>query len=157
MNSSTPPNSSNVPVDNDWSDCQAGELCSLGERLRGDFLRQKHNAAYLKVATSALVLMLVFGAGHWLSPGENSRMKIGGITCNECVPQFDSYQAHLASSGPMDAKQAEQMHDHLAGCDLCRSEFEAKFPGLLSDSLQATGRLLAHRRMQPFYVVAALL
>jgi hypothetical protein len=126
----------------DWIDCPTGELQALGERLSSNHLRGKHMAAYRMVAASALVVLLAFGASQWLRPDA----KLGGLTCGECFAQFNAYHKHLVTGGDaIDEALAVQMHDHLAQCEICRPKFEARFPGVLSNALRASGRLLAQR------------
>ncbi len=126
---------------NDWTECRPGELCSLGERLRSDYLRTKHASAYRTVAACALVVLLSLGASQWLRSAD----RLGGMTCMECVAQFDAYHDHLSGTANMAPEQAKQLQEHLANCKKCQSFYENKLSIQLSEAFRWTGALLALR------------
>lgn len=136
---------SNLPHEpDDWSACPAGALTMLGDRLRADHRRDQSAALMRNVVTFGVLLVAGVGAAWWIG----GSMLPGGIACTTCHANFAAYQAHLTGGAAMDTEMASSMSDHLAVCPICRSEFNKQFPGLLSDALEDTGRLLARSDVQ---------
>jgi len=122
--------------DDAWGACPQGELQSMVGRLNAQQRSQQFaSAAKLSGGAALLVLLAVVSVGLLSSPAS--------ISCMECVAQFDAYNQHLTQQQLMNKTPAGEMHKHLAECEMCRTKFEANYPGLLAKSIASAGPAVA--------------
>lgn len=130
----------------DWQTCPTGAISGVAAQLvREQRARQLRTATTWAGGVLAMVLV-AFAAAQWI-PARDSLPAYGGITCKVCVAAMPDYEQHLVFDKPMTEPTTDQMQQHLADCKMCRAEFERRFPGVLSEALRATGRLIAQRQL----------
>ena len=128
----------------EWQPCSRSEFTSLAARL--DAKRQREQlGGVVRAVTVVACLAVVASAGLWAM---SSKRPAGGITCEHCYAQFDTYHEHLTGSAAMPADEAHSMQVHLARCLHCREEFEARFPDIVASTLRESGEWLARPDVQ---------
>ncbi|TWT40827.1 hypothetical protein [Botrimarina hoheduenensis] len=122
-----------MSTNQDWSTCEPGELQALRSRLvRSERNQRVVRAAGIVSTAAALIAIALVVPRQFQQPAP-----IAQITCQVAVERFDDYGKYLSQGTPLPSQQADEMRQHLTKCDRCRSQFDEKFPGLLTATVAA--------------------
>ena len=116
-----------------WQACPPGQLQQVGQRLRTARRRRKLARAAQVGAWSLLLVAVGVFLGSLAISGDDVRNP-GGISCLTCVARFETFHATVTNdevADPLPEEQLAQVRAHLDGCNMCRSKFEARYPGVL--------------------------
>lgn len=101
-----------------WDDCPAGVVTEMATGLR----RRRLHARLRPAVASGVVVLLVCLTGYGLMSRDESATH-GVLTCRETVSLLAKY--HDQS---LQASQAHDVQEHLAGCPMCRKHYERMYP-----------------------------
>lgn len=155
--STNPQKPTGQPTDDSsaWAPCPAGELGGLATRLKARDRKRQQISTLKTVGASAMVAgVLMLGVGLMRGDGIG---RLGGISCNDCIAQFDNFNASQAgevvsvedntveNNTVEEAMMMKRVAAHLADCKLCREKFQELYPGVYQQA--AMGSLRFSKRL----------